>query len=312
MIRDVTSPLTPESLLPLEGGIDLVRLGRPLTDAEYGALAELLREHPDVGLATWTHEFTDLDFLRFFPWIPTLRLRSYDLGSLAGLAHLDATCLHDLAIGETRKTLDLHVLERFGELRRLMLERHHRGVEVLGRLASLEDLQLRSMTLRDLSILIPLDRLRLLDLKLGGTKDLGLLPEIGQLEYLEIWMVRGLADISSVARLPHLRYLFLQAMRHVVALPATRDLGVLRGVRLETMKGLHDLAPLREAPVLEELFLVDMGHLTPADLEPLVDHPTLRGALLGLGSDRKNKAARDQTGLPELPYRRGSWRTSVR
>lgn len=55
---------------------------------------------------------------------------------------------------------------------------------------------------------------------------------------------------------------------------------------------------------------IDMAHLASGDLEPLVDHPTLRGATLGCGSDRKNTAAREQTGLPKLPYRR-SWRREI-
>ncbi|MGH2352733.1 MAG: hypothetical protein ACRDJN_14090, partial [Chloroflexota bacterium] len=47
--------------------------------------------------------------------------------------------------------------------------------------------------------MLPLHRLRSLDLKLGRTKDLRLLPEIGHLRYLELWRVKGLADLDPVA-----------------------------------------------------------------------------------------------------------------
>lgn len=35
-----------------------------------------------------------------------------------------------------------------------------------------------------------------LDIELGGTKGLGLLPRVGRLRYLELWMVKGLSDLS--------------------------------------------------------------------------------------------------------------------
>lgn len=299
-------------LAPLEVGIEYVRIRGPLTDDEHQAVAELLRGYPEVGLATaWNCDATDLEYLKFFPEVPSLSLGSNELRSLDGLRHLNPETLHELGISETKTKLDLAVLGRFVELRSLGLDHHTRGIDVLSRLTGLVDLLLRSVTLPDLSILLPLDHLRLLDICLGGTKDLSLLGEVGSIEYLELWMIRGLADISGIARLSQLQYLHLQSMRNVEALPSMGDLLALRGVRLETMKGLHDLSPLRNAPALEELDLVDMGHLTPADLQPLVGHPTLRGATIGLGSDKKNKAAREQTGLPDLPYRNTPWRTMV-
>ena len=48
-----------------------------------------------------------------------------------------------------------------------------------------------------------------LDLKLGGTADLGLLPRVGHLERLEIWRIRGLADVSAIGDVTTLRWLFL-------------------------------------------------------------------------------------------------------
>jgi hypothetical protein len=46
-------------------------------------------------------------------------------------------------------------------------------------------LTLRSITLPDLSLLLPLSQLRALDIKLGGTRDLTLLPQIGALSVVK-------------------------------------------------------------------------------------------------------------------------------
>ena len=93
----------------------------------------------------------------------------------------------------------------------------------------MQDLTLRSITMPDLALLLPLSRLRSFALKLGGTRDLGLLPRIGELRYLELWMIRGLADVSVIGRLPTVRSLFLQALRQVeslrISMPRRRSAG---------------------------------------------------------------------------------------
>ena len=62
-------------------------------------------------------------------------------------------------------------------------------------MTSLEELTLGSITLPDLVLLLPLENLLALDIKLGGTSDLALLPRVGQLRYVELWMIKGLSDI---------------------------------------------------------------------------------------------------------------------
>jgi hypothetical protein len=196
--------------------------------------------------------------------------------------------------------LDLSILGRFRSLRTLYVEGQTKNIEVISRLSALEDLTLRSITLPDLSLLLPLHRLLSLDIKLGGTKDLNLLPRVGALRYLELWLIKGLSDISAVGELPQLRYLFLQALKQVDRLPDLSKCMALRRVHLEAMKGLRDLKPLTTAPRLEELVLIDMPHLKPDDLRPLVGLPQLKAVSYGLGSLRKRDEARALIGLPEV------------
>jgi hypothetical protein len=302
--REVSSPLTPEMLRPSLTGRGVVQFRSRLTDDEFGRLGEWFRPYPEMTLrayGSYDHSIVDLEFLRFFP---TLRRFGADalwdsLRSLDGLRHLPPD-LEELGIGATRATLDLAVIARFRELRWLFLERATRHLEVLSGLTNLHDLTLRSITLPDLALLLPLRRLRSLDLKLGGTRDLGLLPRVGELRYLELWMIRGLTDVRAAGQIPSLRALFLQALRQVETLPDLARATELRRVRLETMKGIRDLSPLATAPALEGIELIDMRHLLPQDLAPLVGLPRLRAVTPGLGSLRKNDAAAALLGLPAV------------
>lgn len=299
-IRTLRSPLTAEMLARLEPDCEVVQFSSRLTDHDFQAVAELLRTRPDVALrafGSYDGSISDLEFLRYFPTLRRFRADAlfHSLTTLDGLRHLPDD-LESLTIGQTKKQLALDGLARFTELRKLYLEGQKKGIEVLSQLRALEDLTLRSITLPDLRLLVPLDRLWSLDLKLGGTKDLHLLPQIGRLRYLELWLVRGLADLEVVSQLTELEVLFLQALKQVTQLPDLSPCVQLRHVHLETMKGLTDLQPLVDAPALQSLGAYDLPQLQPEAFGCLTRSATLVQVRAGLGSTKKNAAVENLLG----------------
>jgi len=303
--RSLRVPITEDQLAPLDANENVLQFSSLPSDEHLRRIAELLEPRPDVSLRVYggyDGTISDLEFLRFFPF---LRRFSADalygqLTSLEGLRHLPSS-LERLLIGATKRRLSLAPIRRFGDLQTLFVEGPHSDFEAISGLTRLEDLTLRSVTLPDLSILLPLARLRKLDLKLGGTRDLRLLPRIGRLSYVELWLIRGLDDVGPVAEIETLQHLFLQALKQVTVLPSFAGSTALRRVDLQTMKGLDDLSPLAEASNLEILNLVDMRHLQPEVLRPFVAHPSLRAGIWGFGSDRRNFAAQDLLPLPPEP-----------
>jgi hypothetical protein len=196
--------------------------------------------------------------------------------------------LQSLAVSAARRGRpSLRPLARFSQLRELSLEHLDRDIEVIAGLPALEVLKLRSITLEDLTLLRSLPRLRRLELRLGGTSDLRGIEGL-RLEYLEIWRVRGLADLTRVAALPELDFLFLQALPHVTALPDLSGLTKLGSLTLDTMKGFTDFRGVAAAPALHGLAVFAMNHIRWEHLEPLAGHPTLRDLAIGTGSLRRN------------------------
>jgi hypothetical protein len=309
----IDDPAEVDTLDAIPDGVTLVQFRRALNDERYARLAALIADRPEIGLRVYaTPDATDLEFLRFFP---TLRSFQCDamwdrLTSLDGLRHLPAE-LEQLGIGQTERPMSLAGLARFSQLRWLAVEGRHRNLATIGGLTSLETLHLRSVPLADLSLLTSLDRLTSLDLKLGGVADLGPLPRVGHLQRLEIWRVRGLADISPIGEVTTLRWLFLEALPQVRALPDLARLRELRTVTLHTMRAVTDLTPLASAPVLESLSLVAMTHLAPAALRPLVGHPTLRRGHWNIGSLRKTYEAHDVLPVEPEPYGYADWKAGV-
>jgi Leucine-rich repeat (LRR) protein len=172
-----------------------------------------------------------------------------------------------------------------------------RDLVPLGRLTDLRILELRSVRLGDLDALLPLTSLVNLQLRLGSVEHLDRLSALTALQYVELWMVRGLDDVQVLGRLPALESFFLQDQPRVTALPDLSSSHALRSVWLEHMRGIVDLSPLAAAPVLAEVSLVACNHMQPDDFAPLLHCRTLQRVNIGLGSDRKNRAVRDLLGI---------------
>jgi hypothetical protein len=305
---DLRSPVTEGELARLDGRPEVIQFSSALTEADYALLGEWFADQPAKTLrayGSYDGTITDLDFLRYFPSVRSFQADAlyHSLANIDGLSYLPED-VRFIGLGQTKKKLSLAPLSRFRKLRRIYLEGQSKDIEVISDLRELRSVTLRSITLPDLSLLAPLPNLRALELKLGGTKNLDLLPDLRALDYLELWMVKGLSDLSPIAQMPRLEYLFLQALRRVETLPVMTELANLRRLWLETMNGLTDLAPIRDAPSLRQLAVVDMSHLQPEAFAPLAGHPTLESVRFGLGSKRKNDAVERLIGLP----REGDWR----
>ena len=300
-IREIRSPVTSDQLAPLDERCQVVQFSSPLTETDHVKLAEFLRSYPQIPFRVYGHyskPVPNLSFLKHYPFLSGFQVDVYLLESIEGVEFLPNS-LTFFKFGQTRsKKLSLNFLRRFEQLRNLYLESQTKDIEAISNLSRLEQLTLRSITLPGLALLLPLKNLWSLDIKLGGSKDLRLLPQVGKLKYLELWMIKGLQDINVIGEVVTLQNLFLQALKNVTALPSFRNLRSLRRVTLDTMKGIKDLSPVADAPVLEELLVVAASQLKPEDFKPFVGHPTLKSATIGLCSIRKNERVQKLLGLP--------------
>ena len=232
---------------------------------------------------------TNVEAIAEMKRLKILGLGIFDLDSLAVLDSVQAN-LQELGIAATKSGKpDLAVLARFSALRKLSIEKHRKNIDVISGLGTLEDLTLRAIGTRSIDYLAPLQKLRDLDIKLGGVTDLAPIAGKASIRYLELWQVRGLSDLSAISTLTGLQYLNLQSLPDVKTLPDLTALTRLRRVYLENMKGLENLHTLAQAPALEEVMHVSSG-LSSEDHAVLLQNPAIKRISAGFGSRRKNQA----------------------
>ena len=153
---------------------------------------------------------TNIEAICEIPYLESLSIEVYELTSFGFLEGVGSS-LDTLSLGRTKsKKPDLAVLRRFVALRRIYLDSQQKNIEVLQDLTQLEDVTLRSVSTRDVGYLKSQPKLWSVDIKLGGIRDLGALAALPDLKYLELWQVRGLADLSVIGELTTLQNLFLQ------------------------------------------------------------------------------------------------------
>ncbi|MDH3609851.1 MAG: hypothetical protein OEQ24_11505 [Gammaproteobacteria bacterium] len=274
---------------------------------------QLLLKRPDIEIRIYGHysQNCDLSFLENLPnvrclsvdclinasnieaiasleQLRTLSVGVYSLESFDFLAYLPIT-LKKLFLGSTKsKKPSLEHIYRFSEIEELYIEGQQKNIEVIGKLSKLQKLVLRSVSPKNISFINELKELWSLDIKLGGITDISHLKGLSNLKYLELWQIRGISDISVISTLTGLQYLFLQSLRNVVELPDMSKLYNLRRVYMETMKGLANVDGVFNAPNLEEFIHVCAQNMSPIQYQPLMKHESLKRALFGFGSDKKN------------------------
>lgn len=291
--RDICRPLTDDQLRPLKEECWTVILRDAFDDAEHDKIGRFLGKYPQVTLTVSQRSagFKDLRFLKFYPTVKRFRaLFAWELESFDGIENLSPN-LESLELHQTKsRRLSLAFLKKFKHLKKLYLEGHSKDFEVVSELKDLEDLTLRSITLPDLEAIANLSRLWSLDIKLGGTTNLAALSRAKSLKYLELWMVKGLSDITFISEIITLQKLFLQSLKNVTVIPHLQKLVNLRRIILTQMKGISDLSSLLQARSLEDVAISDAPRLSPEAFLPLQKHPALQTVVFGSGSKKKNEA----------------------
>ncbi len=301
---------TDEELRPLGAAVERVIVDRELDGATWRRIGELLAPVTDVELSIQHGE--DLEMLRWIPGLRRLHAGSLRLRSLDGIGHV-LPSIEWLVLGDTLRPVSMAPLAAAPRLERLGVGGSWRHPETIATLTTLRRLGIGTV---DVESLLPLTSLERFTSGLETVHRLDRLPEVGRLEVIELYRLRGPHDLAPLADIPTLQTLLLESTRAIDRLPSFAESPSLHWVALDTMRGITDLRPIAAAPNLEVLLLVAMPQLSIDDLRPLVGHPSLRAAIFGLGSFRKNAEAATLLPLPPANGEPAPWddpdRTGIR
>jgi len=288
----VEPPITSKQLSTINEKVGRVQFSAALTERDHKKLAQHLRQFPEIHVRAYElfgSPERNLDFLKHYKGLKRLCVHLEQLESINGIHHV-ADTLEYFEFGKTKRKFDLGFLTHCSRLKSLHLDNHSEGLEIISKLEALEALSLRSITLLHLEVVASPPKLMSLRILLGGTKNLSALSHVKFLKHLELYMVKGLSDITVISEIPSLQNIFLGCLRNVTAIPMLDKLQKLRRWSFQKMTSIKDLSPLLKARSLEDASFTCASHLKPEDFLPLTKHPALKSIGFGLGSNKKNNA----------------------
>lgn len=234
----------------------------------------VLARHPQACLKVNLNGFGAFDDLSFVEYLPSLRSLVFAGGRAIDLRPVRShRAIEDLGVGGVGTSLrPLHgwrQLRSFGWSERL---RHH---ETIGTLRNLETLRVYSQSLKSLSFLKSLGRLRSLSFVLGGTRHFADLPTFPALAELSIWRTSKLEveHLFPINQIGGLKRLMLSELPRITTLDWLTNPS-LRLLDLDRLRGLHSYTSLEGLPGLETLVLRD--RFTAENLAELSRLPNLK------------------------------------
>lgn len=243
----------------------------------------------------------DLSFLEYFPHIKGFSLTAYEFTNFSQFEYIP----HDiewLRIDASKsQKLSLSFLKRFNKLKSLSIEKHKKDIEVVSDLNTLEKLAIRSITMPDLKFAGKAEKLKSLEVRLGGTKNLDVLTYFEKLEYLELWAINKISNIDSIADTLNLKEIFLDQLSNVENVKSFKHLSSLKKLKLCRMKRLKSLEWLADAPTLQELSITQTSHLDIEAFKPLTRLTSLKAADIYIGR-KHSLEVREMLAVPEIDY----------
>lgn len=240
-----------------------------------------------------TGKMAHIESITTLQQLKQLHINVYQLDQFHFLKEIPAD-LEQLTLGKTSsRKPDLQVLERFTHLSELVINGHHKNIEVIGQLTTLERLGLHSISVPQLDFVTNLHRLLSLNIIWGGTRNLKVLQKMSGIQYLRLSQIKGLDDIQPISAMYGLQYLYLEGLPHITELPTFTELNKLRKVELVSMKKLKNLETLEYAPSLIEVVHREAWEMEVSSYKPLMRNSSLQRAYAHLKNPKK-MAAFDQ------------------
>lgn len=170
----------------------------------------------------------------------------------------------------------LRFLKYFPFLQYLAVGGPARDLDAISELPLLREICLMRVSVPDFAFLGGLLDLRILDMRLGGSKDYESLAAVRRLAGISFLRVHGLADLNALASLPELQFLKLHSCKGINRLPDLSANPKLRKIVLDVMNGLVTLAGIETAPGLELLVVSEAAALPPSEFQRVTHCPSLR------------------------------------
>ncbi len=224
------------------------------SEKTWKVLEKFFYKYPHITLSISWFDQVNFDFFRYLPSVKKLSISSYMTKDFSPIKNY--VDLEELSIGETKsKAIKVNFIEHFKNLKSFYNDGMKKGFEVLANSHKLEQLTLRGVKLESLDFLIPLSKLRKIELLYGSYENITALTKIVNLQRLEISRVRKIEDFSFLNKLSALESLTIEGQTSLNKLPNLENIINLEYLGISNNRNLNDISNIEKLKSIKVLWL---------------------------------------------------------
>jgi hypothetical protein len=185
---------------------------------------------------------------------------------------------------DTKKSnFDLIPVSNFKKLKYLHLEKYNKNIEkAVSELAEIETLAFRSIsTPKNLDFISHLTNLKDLIIQLCSFEDISTISKLPNIRYLQLWQLAKLNNIDVVSRLNNLQNIFIETLNGVERFSEISNLPKLRRIKITSCKNIRDFSNIEKSKSLTDFIIQNASNSDINDFIPILKNLNIKE--LGIG-----------------------------
>ncbi|MBS9773852.1 MAG: hypothetical protein KGV59_01670 [Tenacibaculum sp.] len=238
-----------------------------------------------------------LNFLTSFKDLKSLRLVSDELENLDFLEHL--TQLEVFRLEQNSKiikNIDLTPIANLTNLKTISFNGYGKNLEnIFLNLNKLEVIRLRSISsINSLECISHIQSLKKVIIQLGGVYRLSTLEKLKNLQYLQLWRINKLEDISFISNMKNLQYIDLETLNKIKEFPNIEKLKRLKRVRLASCKNMSDFTTFYNTNSVTDFIYENANdNHSPTDFLPVISNKNITNIGIGFVKVKDQKIVKE-------------------
>lgn len=235
----------------------------------------------------------NIDALSCITNLKSLRICFDELKDISFLTNLNPNIINlMLGTGIKNSHLDFSIIERFQFLESLFIYKINNGFSILKNLNRLKKLTINSSNIREFTFLKETN-INTLSLGMMRNCDCSTLRGNEKINYLELYSLNGLDDLSILSELPKLECGSIIQNNRIERIPELRRCEDIKVLVLDRIKRLSDISELAFVPNVERIEIYQAKLVDLLSIEEILKNPSLKSLKCTTGSMKKDRQIKE-------------------
>lgn len=184
------------------------------------------------------------------------------------------------------KNVDLTPISRLTKLKLLSISGYDKNIhQIFENLIELETIHFRSISsVKSIDFITHIQSLKKVIIQLGGIYLLSELEKLNNVQYLQLWRINKLEDISFISNMTNLQFINLETLNKIEKFPSIENLSKLKRLLLSSCKNMVNFESLKNTTSLTDFIYQNAKNQQPNDFLPVISNKKVTN--IGIGFPR--------------------------